>query len=486
MADTYHLKQTRQFSPLPIDLGQDDRSPGRLASLDAFRGFIMIVLAAHGFGFSQFAELPEDAPAWKITDYDTWQTIGHHFRHASWVTVDTDYGVAFWDLIQPAFMFMVGVAMPLSYKRRLKRGQSSLTRILHALMRSVILVLMGVFLYSLQHSHTNWIFTNVLAQIGLGYFFVYLLLNHTPKIQCCAVGVILTGYWALFYFYPPPDDYDYQSVGVKVEVEDGRNVEVFTNGMAPWSKNSNVAFRFDQWLLPQLRTPVAKESNSPDTDSEPVADPVDNGRDGAAGAVEGPSSWIALLRLWFFSNQKEYAFNGGGYTTLNFVPSIATALLGVLCGQLLISHRRPRAVIVRLLFGGTICIALGLAAHATVCPIVKRIWTPSWTLFSGGCVIWMLAVFYLVFDALPLQKLAWPLQVVGLNSLAVYLMGQLMVGWVDDKLIGIHLSGLMETAFGTQALQDDMFGQIIGPTSVAVVFWLLTVYMYRHRIHIRV
>ena len=98
----------------------------------------------------------------------------------------------------------------------------------------------------------------------------------------------------------------------------------------------------------------------------------------------------------------------------------------------------------------------------------------------------MLAVFYLVFDALPLQKLAWPLQVVGLNSLAVYLMGQLMVGWVDDKLIRIHLSGLMETAFGTQALQDDMFGQIIGPTSVAVVFWLLTVYMYRHRIHIRV
>ena len=74
------------------------RRTERLVSLDAYRGFIMIVLAAHGFGFSHFAQLPTTAPAWNSADYDLWQTIGFHFRHAKWVAVNETFGVAFWDL----------------------------------------------------------------------------------------------------------------------------------------------------------------------------------------------------------------------------------------------------------------------------------------------------------------------------------------------------------------------------------------------------
>lgn len=503
MAGIVPLKEYQHSGQATIS--SDARRTGRLVSLDAFRGFIMIVLAAEGFGFRDFAKLPNDAPAWKIVDYDTWQTIGHHFRHANWVAIDTTYGIAFWDLIQPAFMFMVGVAMPLSYARRKARGQSSANRLLHALIRSVILVLMGVFLYSLQYPRTNWLFTNVLAQIGLGYFFAYLLLKRTPKIQRWAIAVILTGYWALFYFSPPPDGYDYKAVGVSIEngevITDHevpwyyrwiqRSVaqndgEVFTNHMAPWSKNGNIAFRFDQWLLPKLRTTGTNESEKPVLDSTQAADSEDDNTALGADVLQDQPNRMGLLRRWLFSNPQEYAFNQSGYTTLNFVPSIATALLGVLCGQLLICGKRPIAVVFRLLIGGAICVGLGLAAHVTICPVIKIIWTPSWTLFSGGCVIWMLAVFYLLFDVLPLKKVAWPLQVIGINSLAVYLMGQLLGGWVEDKVVAIHLSGFMETVCGTDVLGDNTFGHIIGPTSVAVVFWLLTVYMYRRRIHIRI
>ena len=82
-----------------------------------------------------------------------------HFRHAKWVAVNETFGIAFWDLIQPSFMFMVGVAMPFSYNRRTALGESGIRRFLHALIRAVILVLMGVFLYSLGgHPRTNWIF----------------------------------------------------------------------------------------------------------------------------------------------------------------------------------------------------------------------------------------------------------------------------------------------------------------------------------------
>lgn len=489
MPGTYRVKEADQAADQSAAFRV--RSVGRLASLDAYRGFIMIMLAAHGFGFAHFAELPEDAPAWKSLNYDTWQTIGFHFRHARWVTFDQTHWIAFWDLIQPAFMFMVGVAMPFSFTKRRATGQSDGGRLLHAFIRAVVLVLLGVFLYSLGHERTNWIFPNVLAQIGLGYFFVYLLLNRPAVIQLSAMVAILIGYWALFWMNPPPEDYDYAAVNASAE-----NGEVFEGSMAAWSKNANIAFQFDQWLLPQLRSPAVEDEPSTDaaatTDAATTTEEAATTDDATTTEEAEPADVAAAeprtnaLRTWFFSNPEPYQFNRGGYTTLNFVPSIATALLGVLCGQLLMSKQSGGSVLLWLLLGGGVCIALGLAAHVTVCPIVKRIWTPSWTLFSGGCVIWMLAVFYLVFDVLPLRKLGLPLQVVGMNSLAVYLMGELLPGWVRDNVVAIHLSGFLETVVGADLLADDMYGRIIGPAMVALIFWLLTVYMYRHRIFVRV
>lgn len=472
MARTYKLGKYQPRNPVD-DSVREVRSwsegyrGGRLASLDAFRGLIMFVLAAHGFGIAHFAMLSADAPAWEVVDYDTWQFLGFHFRHAKWVTVHSQYGIAFWDLIQPAFMFMVGVAMPFSYARRSAFGDSSLRRAGHALIRAVVLVLLGVFLYSLGHSRTNWIFPNVLAQIGLGYFFVYLLLGQSWKVQAGAIAMILVGYWALFWMNPPPEDYD-------LAAYTSDDVGVLEGNMAPWSKNANVAFRFDQWLLPQLRSPESSADST--AEGEPLKDVTDSPTTADGG----------LLWNLFFSNPEEYRFNRGGYTTLNFVPSIATALLGVLCAQLLMSDRRPRSLLLMLFAIGALNVVLGLTAHVTVCPIVKRIWTPSWTLFSGGCVIWMLALFYLLFDVLPLRKLSWPLRVVGMNSLAVYLMGELLHGWVQDKVVRIHLSGLLETLFSAQTLQDDGFARIIYPTASILIIWLVCVWMYRNRLFVRV
>ena len=78
----------------------------RLASLDAFRGFIMIMLAADGFGIADLASLPPDNSVWTRLDFNVWQRVGFHFSHPPWESVFGWGGVAFWDLIQPAFMFM--------------------------------------------------------------------------------------------------------------------------------------------------------------------------------------------------------------------------------------------------------------------------------------------------------------------------------------------------------------------------------------------
>src|SRR5437870_2870601 len=135
--------------------------PARLTSLDAYRGFIMLVMASAGFGLPEVAKHFKGDPVW--------QFLGYEFDHVAWT------GCSFWDLIQPSFMFMVGVAMPFSYASRLARGQSKASVFAHAVYRSILLILLGIFLSSNWSKQTNFTFVNVLTQIGLGYCFLYLI-----------------------------------------------------------------------------------------------------------------------------------------------------------------------------------------------------------------------------------------------------------------------------------------------------------------------
>ena len=75
---------------------------------------------------------------------------------------------------------------------------------------------------------------------------------------------------------------------------------------------------------------------------------------------------------------------------------------------------------------------IGLAAgwglgELGLCPVVKRIWTPSWVLFSGGWCFLFLAGFFAVLDC---RRWLWafPLRVIGMNSIAAYCMAHL---WDD-------------------------------------------------------
>ncbi len=418
------------------DLTPSDKQPQRLVSLDAYRGFIMVMLAASGFGVARLARLPEDAPVWLVLDYPIWQRIAFQFNHPEWISQFNLVGVSFWDLIQPAFMFMVGVAMPYSYARRQSIGHSGIRQLVHAAWRAVLLVLLGVFLQSQRADQTNWIFTNVLSQIGLGYLFLYILMPRKLPVQGFAFVAILVGYWVYFETYTPPADYDYAAVSATEEA-------VFEGGFNSWSKNANAGYQFDLWFLNLFPRP-----------------------DG------------------------EYRFNTGGYLTLNFVPSIATMLLGAFCGQLLRGDRKPWDKFALLLMGGATCMLLGLVAGWFTCPIVKKIWTPSWVLFSGAWVIWMLAAFYLVFDLWGqklrvLRWLAFPLVVVGMNSIVMYLMGQLMRPWTTRTCL-THFGSLLEAAYGPAATADDMYGRLTGPTLAFVVFWLIAFWLYRKKLFVRV
>jgi predicted acyltransferase len=386
----------------------------RLLSLDAYRGFVMLAMASGGIGtFGVLASSGDSS--WSLVR----QVIAQHFDHAAW------RGCNFWDLIQPSFMFLVGAAMPFSYARRRAHGDGWLQLFAHAVVRSLVLVALGVFLASTGKASTIYSFVNVLAQIGLGYTVVFLLIGCRPIYQFAAAVAILFAYWLWFVTYPlPGPDFSYGTVGAT-------DIQLVMGGRyAHWNKNTNAAAAFDRWFLNQFPHPT----------------------------------------------DQPFVFNDGGYTTLNFIPSIATMLCGVLAGELLRSKRARGTKAQILLFAGAICWIVGSILDLTVCPSVKRIWTPTWVVASSAWTLWMLAAFYAVIDVAGFRNWSLPLAVVGTNSIAFYLMAQLAKPFVASSL---------RTHFGADIF-DGTSGALVRGLSTLLVFWLISFWLYRQKLFIKI
>ena len=87
----------------------------------------------------------------------------------------------------------------------------------------------------------------------------------------------------------------------------------------------------------------------------------------------------------------------------------------------------------RLVIAGVIAIAASFALHFLgLCPIVKRIWTPSWTLFSGGVCFLFVAAFCWVIEVKGWKRWSFPLVVIGMNSIAAYCIAHLFERFFID------------------------------------------------------
>lgn len=395
-------------------LMSEEASPKRLISMDAYRGFVMLLMMAEVLHLSRMAEaFPGNA---------FWQFLAFHTSHVEWV------GCSLHDLIQPSFSFLVGVALPFSLASRMARGESVRRMWLHALWRALLLVLLGVFLRSMGKEQTNWTFEDTLSQIGLGYPFLFLFGFWSQRARWLALAVILVGYWAAWALYPAPQSgFDYAHVGVPPEW--AHHASGFA---AHWNKNSNLGATFDQ----------------------------------------------VFLNL--FPRPEPFVANRGGYLTLSFIPTLGTMLLGLIAGGWLRAESEPKPFIRRLVLAGVSGLALGLALSALgVCPLVKRIWTPTWVLFSGGWCFLLLAGSYALIDWRGKQRWAFPLVVIGMNSIAAYLIAHLFEEFI---------AGNLKTHLGQRIF--DQFGEAVGPTlqgaAVLLVYWLMLWWMYRRRLFLKI
>jgi predicted acyltransferase len=351
-----------------------------------------------------------------------WSFLALHQTHVDWV------GCTLHDLIQPSFSFLVGVALPFSIASRLARGQSKTRMTLHAVWRAVVLVLLGVFLRSVGRDETNWTFEDTLSQIGFGYVFLFLLGLRPQRTQWIALFLILVGYWAAWALYPlPGSDFDFATVGVPPDWPHHA-----TGFAAHWNKNANLGTAFDQWFLN------------------------------------------------LFPRREPFVANGGGYLTLSFIPTLGTMTLGLIAGGWLHGGRPPLAIVQRMLVAGLAGLALGTALHTLgVCPNVKRIWTPTWTIYSGGWCFLLLAGFYSLIDWAGWRRWAFPLVVIGMNSIAAYCMAHLFEGFIEGSF-ETHLGGDFFQLLGTA------YEPLLEGAAVLAIYWLLLFWMYRRKLFLKI
>lgn len=351
----------------------------RLVSLDAYRGLIMVTLLCGGI----FQSL-EGHPAWH------WLAVQN--EHVAWE------GAVYWDIIQPAFMFMVGVAMPFAFAVRTARGDMWALQFRHAIRRALMLIVIGILLDHIGAQRIQIGFIRVLQQIAFGYVAAFFILGRTWRVQALVVGAILVGYQLLWMFNP------------------------WNGPSGPWAQgNENIGSAFDMWLL-----------------------------------------------------GRHYS---GYYVGLNAIPSAATIMLGVMAGQHIHRSRDTTRTARVLLLASIAGIVAGLALSPWF-PLIKRIWTPSFTIYSAGWTTLLLAAFYWAIEVQGWRRWTFPLVVVGMNSIAAYVIGNAFAGWFRGAT-GAWL-GAIAPAVG------DVWMPVLQRALFALTAWGVLLWLYRQKIFFKV
>ena len=181
-------------SPSASPVGSD-----RLMSLDALRGFDMFIIAG-GKAFLIGLATMLAAKGWFVTTVGV-DRLKHELTHPEW------NGFAFYDLIFPLFIFLVGAAIPFSLSKRIERGESKGQLYWRIGRRTVLLVLLGMICTNklLSFDFSNLRYVSVLEKIGLAYFFAAIItLNTSARGRFAWVVLLLLGYWAALTYIPAP------------------------------------------------------------------------------------------------------------------------------------------------------------------------------------------------------------------------------------------------------------------------------------------
>jgi heparan-alpha-glucosaminide N-acetyltransferase len=125
---------------------------------------------------------------------------------------------------------------------------------------------------------------------------------------------------------------------------------------------------------------------------------------------------------------------------------------------------------------GAAGITVGLVAGRWVCPLVKSIWTPSWTLFSTGVVAILLGMLYHVCDVMRAQRWTFSFAVMGTNSILLYTLSA-YYRWrffeIGEKLLG-------------RSIFAGPYAPVLRSAAFAIALWLIAYALYRLKLFVKI
>ena len=367
------------------DSGRLSAAGDRLTSLDFFRGVTMFLLVGES---TRLYELLRE-PALKGTLLGA---IGWQLEHHPW------NGLHFWDLVQPFFMFIVGVAMPFAIGKRWQRGDSWRQTFHHALIRSGLLLFFGWALYCIGPGRLTFELWNVLAQLSFTYLVAFLMMRKSAPVQIGFTFLLLIATELLYRLWPVPG--------------------------------------FNQPFVPD----------------------------------HGFGAWVDLAIMRKLSE--------GHWVAFNAMPTTAHTMWGVVTGQVLKSSRTAWQKIRILLIAGAVGVVVGYALNP-VTPIIKRICTSSFVIVSGGWCLLALAFSYWLIDVMGQKKWSVFFNIVGMNSLFIYLFTNTGGAEWFRRVTRSFTMGLFLWA-GT------LPAEIVTSLVVWGMLWGLCYWLYKKRIFIKI
>lgn len=367
-----------------------DAVGARLLSLDFFRGITMFLLVAEGTAL--WSVMVKDPIAGTFLE-----PFFQQFHHHPW------NGLRFWDLVQPFFMFIVGVAMPFSYAKRLKRGDSKRKITQHIVQRSIILLAFGVGLHCGYSHKLVWELWNVLSQLSATILIAYFLMRYKPSVQIVA------------------------SLGLLLLTE--------------------ILYR--TFSLEGYNQPFVKDHNF--------------------------GSWMDMLLMGKINN-------GGGWVTINFIPTAAHTIWGVVAGQWLQSEKPQMQKVKLLVISGAVVLVAGyLLDWTSVTPIIKRIATSSFVLASGGWALLVLAFSYWLIDIKKINNWIFLFTVMGTNSIFIYMFFNTVGEQWLNPFVAIFTEGFLSW-FGA----SEFIMNLVSALAILALEWLLCYYLYVKKIFFRI
>ena len=176
--------------------------------------------------------------------------------------------------------------------------------------------------------------------------------------------------------------------------------------------------------------------------------------------------------------KQAYYGYGDNEGLISTIPAVATTLLGVLAGQLLMTGYAPWAKALALISAGLAWLGAGTLWSLNF-PVIKILWTSSYVLIAGGWSLILLGLFYAFIDVLKVRFWSYFFVVIGVNAITIYM---------ADKII--PFDRIAHFFFGGVAKLSEQYSpgsrSVVMAAGVLVVQWLLLLYLYRRRIFLRV